>query len=313
MRRPSPNRVQAVLQATETWRKNLVDTTGWNRLRRYRDLKTGTLDLTPGTSQGLDTRILDRLFANRTVKLSDLLSDVPVDPLGTPPFDDGRRRLAAIHKKALTNSEEKGIETLFAAVGIATWDVESGSAPNAPVVLIPLNVEPTGAAARDFSITIAGDAHLNPVLAHILRNEHDIGTDEDEADVAEEPSRNFTGYLSLLNRLQQSWDVLPNLLIEPRVVAAIFSYSTMPLVADLEMNAELFAESDIVAAIAGDAGARSALTNRISDPDPNRPDTDPPSQEYLVLDADSSQHTAINRVLGGEALVIQGPPGTGKS
>ncbi len=87
----------------------------------------------------------------------------------------------------------------------------------------------------------------------------------------------------------------------------------MPLVADLEMNAELFAESDIVAAIAGDAGARSALTNRISDPDPNRPDTDPPSQEYLVLDADSSQHTAINRVLGGESLVIQGPPGTGKS
>ncbi len=147
MRRPSPNRVQAVLQATETWRKNLVDTTGRNRLRRYRDLKTGTLDLTPGVSPGLDTRILDRLFANRTVKLSDLLSDIPVEPLGTPPFDDGRRRLAAIHKTALTNSEEKGIETLFAAVGIATWDVDTGSAPNAPVVLIPLNVEPTGAAA----------------------------------------------------------------------------------------------------------------------------------------------------------------------
>ncbi len=313
MRRPSPNRTQAVLQATETWRKNLVDTTGRNRLRRYRDLKTSTLDLTPGTSHGLDTRILDRLFASRTVKLSDLLGGVPVEPLGTPPFDDGRRRLAAIHKTALTNSEEKGIETLFAAVGIATWDVDSGSAPNSPVVLVPLNVEPTGAAARDFSIRIAGDAHLNPVLAHILRNEHDIGTDEDESDVAEEPPKNFTGYLALLNRLQQSWDVLPNLLIEPRVVVAIFSYSTMPLVADLELNAELFAESDIVAAIAGDVGARSALTDRISDPEPNHPDTDPPSKEFLVLDADSSQHMAINRVLGGESLVIQGPPGTGKS
>ena len=32
-----------------------------------------------------------------------------------------------------------------------------------------------------------------------------------------------------------------------------------------------------------------------------------------MLDADSSQHLAINRVLGGESLVIQGPPGTGKS
>lgn len=167
MRRPSPSRIQAVFQATETWRKNLVDTTGRNRLRRYRDLKTGTLDLTPGMSQGLDTRVLDRLFANRTVKLSDLLSRFPVDPVGAPPFDDGRRRLAAIHKTALTNSEEKGIETLFAAVGIAAWDVDSGSAPNAPVILIPLDAEATGAAARDFSIRIAGDAHLNPVLAHI--------------------------------------------------------------------------------------------------------------------------------------------------
>ena len=87
----------------------------------------------------------------------------------------------------------------------------------------------------------------------------------------------------------------------------------MPLVTDLEENGELFAESDIVAAIAGDQGARDALTSLICDPDPNQPDIDPPAEEFLVLDADSSQHMAINRVLGGESLVIQGPPGTGKS
>ena len=48
-------------------------------------------------------------------------------------------------------------------------------------------------------------------------------------------------------------------------------------------------------------------------PKPNQPDIDSPREEFLVLDADSSQHIAINRVLGGESLVIQGPPGTGKS
>ena len=32
-----------------------------------------------------------------------------------------------------------------------------------------------------------------------------------------------------------------------------------------------------------------------------------------MVDADSSQHRAINRVLGGESEVIWGPPGTGKS
>ena len=85
------------------------------------------------------------------------------------------------------------------------------------------------------------------------------------------------------------------------------------LVADLEQNAEMFATNDIVAAIAGDGGARESLASHICDPDPNQPDIDPPSKEFLVLDADSSQHMAINRVLGGESLVIQGPPGTGKS
>ena len=31
------------------------------------------------------------------------------------------------------------------------------------------------------------------------------------------------------------------------------------------------------------------------------------------LDADSSQHSALQAVLGGRHVVIQGPPGTGKS
>ena len=46
---------------------------------------------------------------------------------------------------------------------------------------------------------------------------------------------------------------------------------------------------------------------------PISPTSTRPADEFLVLDADSSQHMAINRVLGGESLVIQGPPGTGKS
>ena len=314
MPQPSVARIEAVIRATKQWQKDLVDTSGRNRLRRYRDLRTGTLDLTPGRTDGLDARALDRLLADKAVSLSDLF---PSDPDGsddpTAAFDDARRRLTAIHKTALTNLEEKGIETLFAAIGLATWEVDQGTPPNAPVVILPLDIESTGAAARDFEIEVAGDAHLNPVLAHILRSEHDIETDNEEADVAEDQPTSLDGFQARFNRFEELWKPLPNLAIELRCVAAIFSYSTMPLVIDLEQNGELFAENDIVAAIAGDREAREALASRICDPAPNQPDTDPPSSEFLVLDADSSQHMAINRVLGGESLVIQGPPGTGKS
>ena len=40
---------------------------------------------------------------------------------------------------------------------------------------------------------------------------------------------------------------------------------------------------------------------------------DSPEDDYSVLDADSSQRSAIDAVLAGRSLVIHGPPGTGKS
>ena len=278
---PSAARVEAVIRATGRWQLELVDTSGRNFLRRYRDLKTGTLDLTPGRANGLDAKALDRLLADKPVDLRELFPDASDDFAA---FRDARRRLSTLRKKAISNLEEKGIETLFAAIGLATWKVDSGNSPNAPVILVPLEVEATGAAARDFRIKVAGDAHLNPVLAHILRAEHDIETDHDESDVAEFPPTNLEGYWNLLAKLKDSWEVLPQLVIEPRSVAANFSYATMPLVTDLEKNGALFAENDIVAAIAGDGEARQALASRICDPVTNQPDIDPPANEFLILD-----------------------------
>ncbi|MFC7743320.1 AAA domain-containing protein [Nocardiopsis composta] len=38
-----------------------------------------------------------------------------------------------------------------------------------------------------------------------------------------------------------------------------------------------------------------------------------PNDEFLVLDADSSQHHAVNAALGKRYVLLEGPPGTGKS
>ena len=133
------------------------------------------------------------------------------------------------------NLEEKGIETLFAAIGLVTWEVDSGIPPNAPVVLLPLDVEATGAAARDFKIEVAGDAHLNPVLAHILRSEYDIETEDEEADVAEDPPTSMDGFISLLDRFQDG-RLFP--IWKSRYAPSSHILATMPLVTDLEENGE---------------------------------------------------------------------------
>ena len=324
---PSAERIRKVSEAAARWQQALVDTTGRNRLRRYRDLRRGTLDLTSGRAVGLDEQALDRLLAGRGVTLSDLFpiqqelfgaaqDDDPLPGDGADPreaFEDARRRFALIHKTALANHEEKGIDTCFAAIGLATWRVAQGPEPNAPVILLPLTVRAAGAASRDFTIEVVGDAHLSPVLIQILESEHGIDTESAEAALAEEPPTNLEAVRALLERFGEAWSILPELAIEARVVIANFSYSTMPLVADLKKSGELLAANDIVAAIAGDGSAHASLRSRVCEPAFSQPDLDPPGDEFLPLDADSSQHLAINRALGGESLVIQGPPGTGKS
>ena len=102
---------------------------------------------------------------------------------------------------------------------------------------------------------------------------------------------------------------VPGFEIIGRQVIGTFTYAKLPMVRDMEAAEDLLADSDLVAAIAGDAEAQQLVAADRS----AREDTDSPEDDYSVLDADSSQRHAIDTVLAGQSLVIHGPPGTGKS
>ena len=299
-------RIETVRRAARQWKNQLVDVSGRNRLLNYRDLKVGTMDLTPGNDLGITPWGLDSLLSGNTVMLSCLVHD-------DESLIDARRRLGAIYRRTQEHLDEKGINTLFAASGLATWTVESGTHPNAPVILIPVTASPLDAARWDFEIELGGDPHLNPVLAHVFRTELGIDVSDVDETLADRPPSSFSELTNMFTQLAAQWTQVRGIRVEPRVVLGNFLYTNMPMVADLDNNVEAFAESDLVASIAGVEEARQALADRIVDPDLNKPDLDPPESEFLVLDADASQHRAINRVLGGASEVIWGPPGTGKS
>ena len=302
----SSERAEALRRAAEQWKRQLVDVSGRNRLLNYRDYRTGTLNLTPTQDSAISLAGLNSLLSGRPILLSDLFPDDDAR-------DEARRRMSTIHRRAQENLDEKGINTLFAAVGLATWEVESGVSPNAPVILISITVSPSDAARRNFKLEMSGDPHLNPVLVHVLREEHGLEPFSKNGDPAEGLSGSLSGIASLLGELESQWSKVRGLAINHRIVMGNFSYTNMPMVADLEDNLSSFGKSDLVAAIAGVDQARRTLADRIRDPSLNRPDVDPPQSEFLVLDADASQHRAINRAIGGESVVIWGPPGTGKS
>ena len=300
------DRVGALQRAATQWKQQLLDTTR-SPLLYYRDLKTGTLDLTPGDQANqVSSGSVDSLLAGRKVRLSSLI------PESSGQLTDARNRIKRIGQVAQAYLEEKGASILFLAVGLATWEVVTGARPNAPVILLPLSVEPEDAAHLGFVLQAAGDAHFNPIMVHALRTEYGVGLDDDEFDLEESPD-SFADVVVLLAQVASSINQVPGFEITPRLVVGNFRYNNLPLVADLEQNLEAFAANDLVAAIAGVQEARETLRAYIEDPAADLPDTEPPDSEYLVMDADASQHQAINRALAGQSEVIWGPPGTGKS
>ncbi len=102
---------------------------------------------------------------------------------------------------------------------------------------------------------------------------------------------------------------VPGFSVVDRLVIGTFTYAKLPMVQDLQAAGQVLAESDVVAAIAGDPQAQEML----AEDDGDEPSVESPEQDYSVLDADSSQRKAIDAVLAGRSLVIHGPPGTGKS
>lgn len=292
-------RLTQVRAAMATGTGQLIDLGGRNQLLYYRDLKVGTLDLA-----GAAPAARDALLDGRTVRLSQLF--------GAGELPAALRRARAIRNKAREMLEERGIVTLFLAVSMATWRNTSGSStPAAPVLLREATIRARGAAEDDFELALTGDVEVNPTLLHLLRTQFDVHVEaNDLLDLLPDGLFDPAG---LLGRLTKEAADVPGFALIDRSVLGTFSYAKLPMVADLETNLDALVAHDVIAALAGNRSAQAGLRGAGDPVDVTDPDRTPPSDEFLVLDADSSQNYAINAVVKGAHLVIAGPPGTGKS
>ncbi|MFQ6173425.1 AAA domain-containing protein [Oryzobacter sp. R7] len=300
---PADPRGDRVATARAAWTRHLVDLGGRNTLLWYRDLPTGTLDLRTAHPGGVAM-----LMTGRPTRLSDLFREPAA-------LDDARRRARAIAAKSRELKEERGILTCFLAIGMATWTVtlpDGRTAPRppaAPVLLRSCTLRSTGAAQGDHVLDLGRDVELNPVLAHYLASEQGITVDDDALEALASGDGTVDPY-PVYAALAQACARVPDFSIDPRLVLGTFSYAKLPMVADLAAQGDHLADHDVVAALAGDPDALRAIRSEL---DPARLHLDDPGRDVLVLDADSSQHEAVEAVRSGSHLVVHGPPGTGKS
>jgi very-short-patch-repair endonuclease/DNA polymerase III delta prime subunit len=299
------SRLEAVRRATTTWTGQLVDLTGRNSLLYYRDLKVGTLPLDSSPRQ-----LIYAVLAGRPASLSKLFPD-------SNALKDAVKRARSVRNKANAHYEERGIETLYLACGMATWSAhKSGATPAAPILLVPCRLAPKGVAEEEFELTVTGELEVNPTFLQMLKAEFGVACDPAEL----LDSAGIEGIIDTPDELDVSFDWLrrqcasvPDFKINERFVIGNFSYARMPMVRDLDTSLEAMAEHDIVAALAGHADAQTALRQKGATERIPTPDFVPPADEFLVLDADASQSYVVNAVLAGKNLIIKGPPGTGKS
>lgn len=307
--------------ARGVWTRRLIDHSRANSLLFYRDLKVGTIDLTA------ETEAVGRLLTGETLTVERLVS--PAGHAGNPdPVVRARTEaearqkvrgaLVALQRKALSNLEEKGTETLHLAMGMATWPAADGGRPyDAPVLLLPARIETRGRAGDDLRLAVAGEPRINPVLLYVLEENYAIRINASSM-LSECGGENESGQWRIdqegvFARIERAATTTPGFKVTRRVILANFQFAKMAMVEDLKRNGDTIASSDIIAAVAGHSSSREKLAQAVIDMEPAQLDERPASDDYLVLDADSTQHRCIVLVGKGQNGVVQGPPGTGKS
>lgn len=310
-----------VLKARDAWIARLIDLSRRNNLLYYRETKMGTLTL---EALAEDAESLTALLAGEPVPVLDM---VPGLRSARSPTEEQRQlatvalaKLREIQRRALANLEEKGLDTLYLAIGMATWNsTDGGREPQAPVLLVPVAIEQRGRESARPCLRRIGDVQVNPVLLYVLETNYGVKVDAEavlaelpNADLGEETVRQPLS-LSRVFFPVMAARAVPGFAIFHTAVLSNFSYQKMAMVRDLLENAETLIANQLIAALAGHMPARTEIARSAVEVEPRELDEVPPTDEHLVMDADSSQQVAIRQVLAGQHAVIQGPPGTGKS
>jgi len=301
--------LKIIKSKADGWCRELMDFTKRNRLLFFKHLKKGTLDLASA-----DPAAVSDLLAGRQVPIRKLF------PIAAESEElETRERLRAIQAKKRENEEERSIETLHLAVGEVTWDDSGGSAsklssgsyvpPAAPLFLLPLKIS-TSQGREDYVLTASVDEfEVNPVLVEYLRSEYKF----DLMPEAESDNSDDVTVASLVPILKRRLASLRGGQLKDSHVIGNFSYAKLAMVKDIQEDLVSMSQHKMIQALCSIQEAIASIRGHYVDPPLDQPNHVGPADEFLILDADSSQSRIVNAIIDRRSFAFDGPPGTGKS
>jgi very-short-patch-repair endonuclease len=272
------------------------------------DTLAADFDPTRGTVEG-NTRDLAGEYMKLCLKSSHLRPNHVLTE-----FTD--RQLAAklirLHRTAREAETDHGVTTLFAAIGFLRWYEKDDAAEEilSPLLLVPVKLD-RDTIESPFTLAAVEDEVLpNHCLAELLQSQFKIRlpTPTEHPIDLENPAC-LPGYLEAVSaRIKDS----PRWKIVEDTALGVFNFQKLAIWEDLGRNAERIKAHPLCRAVAGAADALHPTSESL----PVAAELDqvvPPEKTTHILDADSSQHEAIEAVKRGADVVMEGPPGTGKS
>jgi very-short-patch-repair endonuclease len=314
--------------------KALTDSSRNNPLLYFRDNRSTRFTIAP-----FGSRLVTALLSGEPIRRSDFERDCPQLTRSTPTQHEateesyegssgsarvGRwrpesstdplmKRLSAIKAKDRENQEERGLRTLFAAIGMVSWPAaDGGRAPCAPLFLVHVSVESDKRAREELVVTRVADSEIlvnralltvgPPAFCEAIQKLFADGLVDDVA----------TAY----SEVQAAIGAFAEIALQPTAALGIFNFALMAMIEDLHQSGEALAEHIVIRALAGDPIAQQTLSaGREGVVDVASLDAIPPVNEPFVLDADPWQGRTIQTILQypDSNASVDGPPGTGKS
>lgn len=291
----------------------LEDLLAEGREFRVKDLP----DLGLGTREGSDGR-RDETIVRR--KLGEPAVDIAVDEgLGdgllyadlTAP--DLEARLIELFRKARSDLQEGGANTLFLAAGMLRWkkSATDTSSYRAPLILIPVQIERKSVRAPLRIKHHDDEPRFNATLLEMLRTDFQITIPALEGELPTDDSGIDLPRVFTLVR-EAVKDTAGFEVEADQLVLSTFSFAKYLMWKDLQDRTDQLKENPLVRHLIDTP--RESFTDGVSFPDAGELDQRyAPKDLYLVKPADSSQLRAVAAGAEGKNFVLIGPPGTGKS
>ena len=325
---------ETALGRIERWQRKLLDLTLRNRLLNYRDSKQ-TLPLRCPDVGTLEDALADgKKFRGLSLNDEDPIGTRTVVPEEAQRIEEafvrdaferrqivvpltGREmnnRFLTLYRRANSDMQEGGTNTLFLAAGFLRWKKAEGDTRTyrAPLVLVPVKLERRSAQSAFRISHHEDDVRINSTLLEFLKRDFSLRIPEIEGELPRDDSGIDLPLIFELMR-RKVRDVAGFEVVEDLALST-FSFAKYLMWKDVVDRADQLRTNRLVEHLI-DGSEESYSESRHNAPIvPEDADRRRAPRDMLIpLPADSSQLAAVLAASEGRDFVLVGPPGTGKS